>query len=54
MKNSLKNSWTGKKSPTNPIKKEQHEGRKTREEILHKLENQDWKSSLKEYLDANK
>lgn len=42
-------NWTGKKSPTNPIKKEQHESRKTRKAMLHRLENHDWAEKVKEY-----
>ena len=44
-------SWTGKKSPTNPIKKEQHTDRKTKEELEHRWENDDWQKQLKDYLE---
>lgn len=42
-------SWTGKKTETNPVKKEQHENRKAKKAILHKLEEQDWKEKVKEF-----
>ena len=41
--------WTGRKSPTNPDKKEQHLERKTKKSILHHIEDQDWEEQLKEY-----
>lgn len=41
---------TGKKSPTNPVKKEQHKDRKTKEELEHRWENDDWNKQLQEYL----
>ena len=41
---------TKKKSPTNPVKKEQHLGRKNKEELEHRWENDDWEIQLKEYL----
>ena len=43
-------NWTGKKSPTNPVKKEQHKDRKTKEELEHRWENDDWNKQLQEYL----
>lgn len=46
-------TWTGKKSPTNPSRKEQHTDRKTKDELEHRWENDDWKKQLQEYLDAN-
>lgn len=41
--------WVGKKEPTNPVKKEQHQDRKTKKEILHHLHDDDWEQQLKEY-----
>ena len=45
----MKKSWTGKKEPTNPVLKEQHQQRKTIKEILHHIEDDDWEEQLKEY-----
>ena len=50
----MKKTWTGKKSPTNPIKKEQHQNRKSKEELEHRWENDDWNKQLQEYLNASK
>ena len=47
----MKKIWTGKKEPTNPVLKEQHLDRKTKEEILHHIEDDDWEEQLKEYFD---
>lgn len=41
--------WTGKKPETSPKKKEQHEERKTIKQVLHELEEQDWKEQLREF-----
>ena len=41
--------WTGKKSETDPVKKETHKERKNKKEILHSLEVLDWELQLKEY-----
>lgn len=49
----MKKTLTGKKSPTNPIKKEQHLNRKSKEELEHRWENDDWNKQLQEYLNAN-
>ena len=46
-------SWVGKKAPTNPIKKEQHQDRKSKEELEHRWENDDWNKQLQEYLNAS-
>ena len=46
-------TWAGKKSPTNPDKKEQHLNRKTKEELEYRWQNDDWKKQLQEYLDGN-
>lgn len=43
-------SWVGKKSPSNPNKKEQHQNRKTKEDLNHRWELDDWKTQVKEYL----
>ncbi len=42
--------YTGKKSPTNPEKQEQHKSRKSKDEIIHRWENDDWKKQLKDYV----
>lgn len=47
-------NYTGKKSPTNPVKKEQHKDRKTKEELEHRWENDDWQKQLKEYLEHDR
>ncbi len=45
--------WTGKKSNLpSPVKKEQHLNRKTKEELEHRWENDDWQKQLQEYLNA--
>ena len=49
----MKQNWTGKKAPTNPTKKEQHQNRKSKEELEHRWENDDWDKQLKEYLNAS-
>lgn len=49
----MKKTWTGKKPPTNPIKKEQHQDRKSKEELEHRWENDDWNKQLQEYLNAS-
>ena len=47
----MQKNWTGKKSPTNPVKKEQHKDRKTKEELEHRWENDDWNKQLRDYID---
>lgn len=47
-------NWTGKKQPTNPVKKEQHVNRKTKEELEHRWENDDWKKQLQDYLEHDR
>lgn len=42
-------TWTGKKEPTNPVRKEQHKSRKSREELIHKWQVVDWTLQLKDY-----
>lgn len=48
--------WTGKKDNLlHQIKKEQHKNRKTKDELEHRWENDDWDIQLQEFLiDANK
>ncbi len=36
-------TWSGKKSPTNPKKKEQHQDRKTKDILIHRWQEDDWK-----------
>ena len=45
--------WVNKKSPTNPDKQEQHKNRKSKDELIHRWENEDWKKQYKEYLIAS-
>lgn len=42
--------WVGKKNPTNPIKKEQHQNNKSKHELVHQWQEQDWDKQLKEYV----
>ena len=43
--------WTGKKdSLPDPVKKEVHQERKTKKQILHHLEELDWEKELREYI----
>ena len=44
-----KKTWTGKKEPTNPQRKDAHSGRKSREELVHKWQLTDWTLQLKDY-----
>jgi hypothetical protein len=41
--------WTGKKSKTNPDKKEAHISRKVKRILTHHIEEKDWLTQLKEY-----
>ena len=42
--------WTGKKSSLpSPVKKEQHLNRKTKEELIHRWQEEDWDKQLREY-----
>ena len=46
--------WVGKKNETDPSKKQQHQDRKTKQEVLHKIEDHEWDQQVKEYIvDAN-
>lgn len=45
----LTRMWTGKKEPTNPTKKEQHQDRKTKKGILNHIHDDDWDQQLREY-----
>lgn len=40
---------TGKKSPTNQSKKEQHQNRKIKKAILNHIDDYEWTRQLKEY-----
>lgn len=44
-------NWAGKKQPTNPEHKEQHTKRKTKEEIIHRWQEDDWKRQYKDYIE---
>ena len=50
VKMTTKSEYTGKKSPTNPSKKEQHKDRKTKEELIHRWQKDDWEKQVKDYL----
>ena len=45
----MKKTWTGKKQPTNPVKKEQHLDRKPKTKLLNELKNKEWELEKKEY-----
>lgn len=47
----LPKMWVNKKSPTNPDKQEQHKSRKSKDELIHRWENDDWKNQYKDYLE---
>lgn len=47
----LPKMYVGKKNPTNPDKKEQHKSRKSKDELIHRWENDDWKKQYKDYLE---
>lgn len=49
VKMTKKSEYTGKKEPTNPSKKEQHTNRKTKEQIVHRWQNDDWETQVKEF-----
>lgn len=49
----LPKMWVHKKSPTNPEKQEQHKNRKSKDELIHRWENEDWEKQYKEYLIAS-
>lgn len=46
-----KRSWVHKKEPTNPDKKEQHTSRKSKDELIHRWEKDDWEKQYKDYLE---
>ena len=51
----MKKTWTGKKSPTNPDRKEQHEIRKYKQVYLAELQQQELEQEIKDYIyNANK
>lgn len=50
VKMTKKSEYTGKKEPTNPSKKEQHTNRKTKEQLVHRWQNDDWETQVKDYL----
>jgi hypothetical protein len=43
--------WVGKKSPSNPVRKDKHTGRKTKSQLDHLWEDHDWQEQLKDYLE---
>lgn len=49
----LKNNYTGKKSPTNPVKKEKHEDRKVKKVLLKEIREEDQQQQIKDYIYAN-
>lgn len=42
-------TWTNKKAPMNPDKKEQHQQRKAKRTLQHHLEDTEWNKQLKEF-----
>ena len=46
----IQKNWTGKKSPTNPDKKEQHLNNKSKHELEHLWEEHDWEQQLKDFI----
>lgn len=49
----MQKSWTGKKAPTNPIKKDKHDCRKYKTVYLDELRRKEQQQELKEVLNAN-
>lgn len=45
----LKDKTLRKKQPTNPTKKEQHQNNKSKHELVHQWQEQDWEIQRKEY-----
>lgn len=43
--------WVHKKSPTNPEKQEQHKSRKSKDELIHRWENDDWQKQYQDFLE---
>ena len=51
----MKKTWTGKKSPTNPDRKELHEIRKYKQVYLAELQQQEREQEIRDYIhNANK
>ena len=51
----MKKSWTGKKSPTNPIKKEKHDCRKYKTVYLDDIRKKEQQQELKDlFYDTSK
>lgn len=46
----VQKNWTGKKSPTNPDKKEQHQNNKSKYVLEHQWQEHDWELQLKDYI----
>lgn len=42
-------SWVGKKSPTNPDRKEAHLQRRIKRAILNEIKNEEWESEILDY-----
>jgi len=45
----IQKSWTGKTAETAPAKKEQHQSRKTKQAIIHQIEDVEWEQQVREY-----
>jgi hypothetical protein len=45
----MKTNHSNKKSPTNPVKKEAHEGRKVKARILHEIEDTEQQQAILEF-----
>ena len=55
MKMKMSRPWTGKKDTLpDTTKKEVHQERKTKKQIINHLEEEDWEQELKEYKYENK
>lgn len=45
----MKKTWTGKKTETDPLKKEAHKDRKTKVAMIHEQQEKEWEQQVKEY-----
>ena len=45
----IQQTWTGKKAPTNPSKKEQHDARKVIKKTIREIKEKDWRQQLKDF-----
>lgn len=47
----MKKTWTSKKEPTNPVRKEAHQERKIKKVILQEILEGEQQEQIKEYLE---